>query len=202
MITTIFFDIGKVLVGFDYNLIWKHFAAVSDLPAEEIEQRILSSGVMSLHETGKLSPHELFYEIRTRGQLKPSVSFDEFCRMWADIFWEYQPIMQLAQMLRQHYTIFLLSNVGEIHWTWLIKHYPIFSQVDDAILSFQVGYMKPAKEIYQEAIRRSGSSAEQCVYIDDIEQYVEASRELGIQGIHYQSPEHLKSRLKIMLNVA
>jgi len=68
------------------------------------------------------------------------------------------------------------------------------------ILSFQVGYMKPATEIYQEAIRRSGSLAEQCVYIDDNERNVEAGRELGIRAIHYQSPEQLKSSLR-MLNI-
>jgi HAD superfamily hydrolase (TIGR01509 family) len=189
-----------VLVGFDHHRIWKRLAAVSSLPSEDIQQRILSSGLMDLHETGKLSPQEFFYEVQDKGQLDPSVSFDQFCLMWADIFWEHQPIMQLARMLRQYYTIILLSNVGEIHWTWLLKRFPIFSQVDDQILSFQVGYMKPAQEIYHEAIRRSGASAEQCVYIDDIERYAEASRELGIQGIHYQSPEQLNNRLSILLD--
>lgn len=200
MITTLYFDIGNVLVGFDHTLIWNRFAGVSDLSSEEIQQRIQSSGLMNLHETGKLTPFEFFHEVRTQGQLKSSVLFDEFSRMWADIFWEHKPVVQLAQALQQHYTVAFLSNIGEIHWNWLVKQFPIFGQVENMILSFQVGYMKPATEIYQEAIRKSGSLPEQCVYIDDIEKYVEASRKLGIHGIHYQSSEQLAGSLR-MLNL-
>jgi HAD superfamily hydrolase (TIGR01509 family) len=198
MVTTILFDIGNVLIGFDQELIWKRLATVSNLSADEIRQRIQASGVMDLHETGKLSSRELFQAIQDRGQLDPALSFEEFSLIWADIFWEHKPITRLVQTLQQHYAILLLSNVGEIHWNWLVKQFPIFSQVDDLILSYQVGYMKPAREIYHEAIRRSGSLPEQCVYIDDIAEYIKASRQLGLQGIHYQSPAQLKSELKML----
>jgi putative hydrolase of the HAD superfamily len=200
MITTLFFDIGNVLVGFDHRLIWNRLATVSKLPSEEIQQRIQSSGLMDSHELGKLSPLEFFHETRDRGQLESSVSFEAFRLMWADIFWEQKPIIQLAQTLQQHYTVALLSNVGEIHWNWLVERFPIFSQVDNMILSFQVGSMKPAREIYQEAIRQSGLLPEQCGYIDDNQKNVEAGREFGIQAVHYQSPEQLKSSLR-MLNI-
>ncbi len=203
MVTTIFFDIGNVLVGFAHSLIWKRLAALSNLPSDEIQQRIQVSGLMELHELGKLSSLDFFHEVQTRGQLKPSVSFEDFSVIWADIFWENRLVVQLAKTLQLRYSIFLLSNTGEIHWNWLVEQFPIFREVDGQILSYQVGYMKPAKEIYQEALRRSGSVAEQCVYIDDIAAYVKASRELGIQGILYQSPEQLKNslrRLNIELN--
>jgi FMN phosphatase YigB (HAD superfamily) len=195
MFTTILFDIGNVLIGFDHGLIWKRLAVASKLSADEIRQRIQGSGVMNVYEAGKLSSLDFFSEIQRLGQLDPALSFDEFCLIWTAIFWENKPMIQLAQTLRQHYAIFLLSNVGEIHWNWLVQHYPIFSQVAEPILSFQVGYMKPAKEIYQEALLRAGALPEQCVYIDDVAEYVAASRELGIQGLQYQSPAQLKNAL-------
>ena len=195
MITTFFFDIGNVLIGFDHHPIWQRLAAMSPLSTGELEQRIKASAFMDLHEIGQLPPREFFRAMQTLGQLDPALSFDEFCLIWTDIFWENKPMMQLAQTLRRQYALFLISNVGEIHWNWLAQHYPIFSQVADPILSFQVGYMKPAKEIYQEALLRAGALPEQCVYIDDVAEYVAASREIGIQGIQYQSLGQVKSAL-------
>jgi putative hydrolase of the HAD superfamily len=196
MITTIFFDIGNVLVGFDHGLIWQRLALFSALSSQELQQRIQDSGVMKLHETGKLTSLDFFYELQQEGKLDSSLSYEKFTRLWADIFWEQVPVIQLANTLQQHYTIGLLSNTGEIHWNWLVSRFSIFSQVDKKILSFQVGYLKPSKEIYQEAIQQSQSQPEQCVYIDDIEAYANASQKLGILGIHYQTPEQLKRELK------
>jgi FMN phosphatase YigB (HAD superfamily) len=198
MITTILCDIGNVLIGFDHHPIWQRLAAMSPLSAGEIGQRLKASTLLDLHETGKLSSQDFFREIQTLGHLDPALSFEEFCLIWTDIFWENKPMIQLAQTLRQQYALFLVSNVGEIHWDWLVQHYPIFSQVAEPILSFQVGYMKPAKEIYQEALLRAGALPEQCVYIDDVAEYIAASRELGIQGFQYQSLTQVKNALKML----
>jgi HAD superfamily hydrolase (TIGR01509 family) len=195
MITTVFFDIGKVLVGFDHGLIWQRLAEKSPLSAAEIQQRIQGSGLMNLHEMGTLPPQEFFRKVCEQGELDTTLSYETFSRCWADIFWEQTPVVQLARTLQQHYTLGLLSNVGEIHWNWVLEQFSIFRQADIRILSFQVGAMKPAEAIYREAIRQSGSQPEQCVYIDDIGAYADASRNLGIYGIHYQSPEQLHQEL-------
>ena len=150
---------------------------------------------MDLHETGKLPPLKFFHQVQQQGKLSHSLSYEEFARIWADIFWEQSAITQLATILHQNYTIGLLSNVGEIHWNWLANTFPIFRRFDKRILSFQFGHMKPAREIYQEAIHQSQSLPEQCAYIDDIEAYAKASRQLDIYGIHYQSPSQLYHEL-------
>lgn len=192
MITTLFFDIGNVLLGFDHGLIWRRLAAISELSQEGVQQRILTSGLMQLHETGKLSAFEFFHEVQEKAQLPPALLFENFSVLWSDIFWEHKPIIELVTLLQSRYTIFLLSNIGELHWNWLVKQFPIFSRIRCRILSFQVGYTKPTREIYQEALRQSQSLPEHCVYIDDIQEYVQAARMLGIHGIRYHSPEQLQ----------
>jgi FMN phosphatase YigB (HAD superfamily) len=198
MITTIFFDIGNVLVGFDHTLIWQRLAQFSTLSPEQLQHNIMASGLMQQHETGQLSPLELFRQLQKSGQLLPSFPYQTFSRLWADIFWEQTPIIQLASILQREYTIGLLSNVGEIHWNWLLQSFSIFRQVspDMRVLSFQVGAMKPSDDIYLDAIMKAQAEPEQCVYIDDIQEYADAGRELGIQAIHYQSPEQLKQELR------
>ena len=198
MITTIFFDIGNVLCAFDHQLIWRRLQPFSTLSSEELQERMTHSGLMNRHETGELPPLDFFRELRREGNLLPSLSYEHFSRFWTDIFQAQAPIIQLAANLQTDYKVGLLSNVGEIHWKWLLTRFPFFHRVETElrVLSFESGCMKPAEKIYQKALERAQDKPEHCAYIDDIPEYVERSRELGIQGIRYQSPEQLINDLK------
>jgi HAD superfamily hydrolase (TIGR01509 family) len=54
--------------------------------------------------------------------------------------------------------------------------------------------LKPAPEIYFDALSKLGVRPPECVYVDDIEQYADAARELGMTAIHYRSPLDLSER--------
>lgn len=194
-ITTIFFDIGNVLVGFDHDLIWQRLATMSPFSAQQIRQRIAAHDLLNAYECGQLSSVDLFQALQALLEFPGSTSFESFCRLWGDIFWEQKPVMQLAEALHQRYAIMLLSNTNGIHWNLLTEKFPIFTQVDDAVLSFEIKAMKPATAIYQEAIRRAASPADHCVFIDDIELNIQAARSLGMHGICYHSPEQLIGEL-------
>lgn len=196
MISTVFFDIGNVLVGFDHNRIWQKLSEFSPYSTDQIRQAIKAIDLMSLHETGKLPPREFFQALQRHLKLQPALSFQQFSQLWGDIFWENPPLILLAEALQARYTLGLLSNTGEIHWNWLLSRFPFFRRFDLRILSFQVGCMKPAAEIYREAIRQAHTPPQNCIYIDDIQTYVEASRQVGIHGIHYQSPEQVRLTLE------
>jgi HAD superfamily hydrolase (TIGR01509 family) len=59
-----------------------------------------------------------------------------------------------------------------------------------------VGASKPSPIVYLEALRRCKVQSSEAVYIDDIAAYVDAARNLGMAGIHYQTPGGLKSALR------
>ena len=56
---------------------------------------------------------------------------------------------------------------------------------DEAVLSFEVGFMKPDARIFEEAVRRAGCAAEECFYTDDIDGYVAAARLCGIDAVRF-----------------
>ncbi|MDY0091436.1 MAG: HAD family phosphatase [Candidatus Vecturithrix sp.] len=198
MISTIFFDIGNVLVWFDHNRIWQRLSDFSPYSPQEIQQRIQEARLMPLHETGHLSPQPLFHALQQHIRLDAALSYQKFFPLWADIFWENSSITALAQKLRPHYRLGLLSNTGEIHWNWLVSQFAIFRQIDLRILSFQVGCMKPDPQIFQEALRQARVQPEQCAYLDDIHTNIEVSRELGMHGIHVQSPEQVEEECRAL----
>jgi len=198
MITTIFFDIGNVLVGFDHRLIWQRLAVFSVMTADEIGHEIGASGVMAEHESGKLAPQDFFRDIQRRCKLLPSMPYQTFCSFWQDIFWELPDVIQLVIPLQRRYRVGLLSNVGELHWQGVFEKFPVFHLIEEPlrILSYQVGAMKPEQAIFDRALQRANAAPEECVYIDDIAANVEGGSEAGLKTIHYRSPEQLKEELR------
>jgi HAD superfamily hydrolase (TIGR01509 family) len=55
--------------------------------------------------------------------------------------------------------------------------------------------MKPNPAIYHAAVAAAGCRPEECFYTDDIVQFVEAARALGIDAVQFQSREQLEREL-------
>ena len=62
-------------------------------------------------------------------------------------------------------------------------------------LSYKVKAMKPAPEIYLDALGKLDVPATQCVYIDDLEENVIAAQVLGMQGFLFRSGDRLRDSL-------
>jgi len=55
---------------------------------------------------------------------------------------------------------------------------------------------KPEPEIYEILIERFSLTPEKAVFIDDLEENIEAAKDVGLQGIVFKSPDQLKGDLK------
>jgi glucose-1-phosphatase len=104
----------------------------------------------------------------------------------------------LASLAKQ-YKLALLSNTDPIHMEHEEARFPFFRFFPVRIYSYKVGASKPNPLIYREALKatKTTKSAE-AVYIDDVPEYVEAARSLGLQGLVYTSPEDLRRDLRAL----
>jgi HAD superfamily hydrolase (TIGR01509 family) len=66
---------------------------------------------------------------------------------------------------------------------------------DKWILSYEVGFKKPAIEIYQKAIKWASVEPKKILFIDDMKKHVDVAVSLGMQGIHFISASQLKEEL-------
>lgn len=64
------------------------------------------------------------------------------------------------------------------------------------VLSHEAGVAKPDRRIYEMALERIGSPAEKCVFIDDQEEALKPTEELGMKTILFKSVDQLKDELK------
>jgi HAD superfamily hydrolase (TIGR01509 family) len=55
--------------------------------------------------------------------------------------------------------------------------------------------MKPQPEIYQAAIECAGCRPEECFYTDDIPEFIEAAKRLGIDAVQFESAAQLEREL-------
>jgi FMN phosphatase YigB (HAD superfamily) len=66
-------------------------------------------------------------------------------------------------------------------------------------LSYEVGFKKPAVEIFQRAIEWASVEPQKILFIDDVKTHVDVAVSLGMHGIHFISAEQLKKELPLKL---
>jgi len=194
MIDTVIFDLGQVLVRFDNRLFFERIAAATDRSIEDIHAATHENDeLLRLFDTGRIPPEE-FYE-RAAEALGLDIGFGDFFVAYNDVFSVIVPSLALAKRLKPRTKLVLLSNTDVMRYTHIDETFPELRIFDATVLSFRFGRMKPDPEIYREALRRAGTTAERAVFIDDLAENVAAAERLGITGILFTSPETLESEL-------
>jgi glucose-1-phosphatase len=190
----IIFDLGKVLVPFDFQLGYAALQPYCGYPVEELSKRIAATGLVPRFETGEVSPEDFVRQFSDCLGLR--VGYDKFCELWSSIFLP-GPLVPEAMLegLRRRYRLLLLSNTNAIHFAMIRANYPIVRHFDDFILSHEVGAAKPDPRIYRVAVERAGCLPEECFFTDDIEPFVEAARRIGIDAVQFRNAEQIEQEL-------
>ncbi|MGN0633005.1 MAG: HAD family hydrolase [Oscillospiraceae bacterium] len=82
--------------------------------------------------------------------------------------------------------VFCLSNISGKICDDCAEELEFLKCVDGKILSYEERLIKPDPEIFKHLLDRYGLFADECIFIDDIEQNVIAANELGIHGIVFK----------------
>ena len=189
----IFFDLGKVLVHFDFQLGYRALEGRCPHPAAEIPRRLAATGLVERFETGLIEPRD--FVARISEVLDLELDYDEFCRIWSCIFRHTLVPESMLAGLAKRYKLVMVSNTNAIHFDSIRANYNLVRHFDALILSHEVKAMKPRPEIFEAALAAADCKPEECFYTDDIPQYVEAARKLGIDGVVFQSVEQLQSAM-------
>lgn len=188
---TIIFDLGNVLVLFDIQITCRGLSKYSPFSADVIAKKIFGQRCMIDFETGKISGEEFYWFLCKN--LEMELDQEGFKNIWSQMFWENTPTTSLLKILLKRYQVFLLSNTNSFHFEYCWKNYPSLQLLDDFILSYKTGYMKPAPEIYRIAVEKADTNP--IIYIDDKPEFASAASENGLIGIHFQSPQQLHEDL-------
>lgn len=192
---SIIFDLGRVLLYFDFARGYRALEGLCPYGAAEIPKRIGTSDLVTRFETGLVEPEDFFRQLS--GMLDLQVAYPRFCEIWSSIFTDMLLPEDMLEGLGRNYRLLLLSNTNAIHFemvrdkfgNWL-RHF------DDLILSYEVKMMKPDPRIFRLAVERSGCRPEECFYTDDIAAYTAVARQQGIDAVTFESAEQIRRELE------
>jgi FMN phosphatase YigB (HAD superfamily) len=198
-IKVILYDLGNVILPFNNYQIAEKLSRSALRKEFQDPQKLFSylfdlqKGVINRFDAGRVSPREFFQSIKEN--LGLSLSFDEFVPIWTDIFVEDQEVSQVILSQKGRWRLGLLSNTDPLHFNYILSKFPIVQAFDKWILSYEVGFKKPAVEIFQRAIAWASVNPQNILFIDDVKTHVDVAISLGMHGIHFISAEQLKKEL-------
>ena len=184
---TFLFDIGRVLLDFDFE------SSMSRLFPEGIsgsEQRMnLLLERKDEFETGKIAAET--YIAWALDVLGSTATTQEFTAAWQQIFTPNEAMWQSVRKLAADgHRLILFSNTNAIHCPWVFEEYPEFALFHEAVLSFNIGFIKPEPEIYHHAIGSHSLIPAETLYIDDLAPNIATGRELGFRCWQYDLNDH------------
>jgi len=196
VIKAILFDLGNVIVPFDFKRAYAQLGPLCTCPVTEISARLRSTDLVQRFESGRIAAEPFVGELSALLGLK--TNYGEFCDLWSSIFFEDTLVPEsLIASLQGRYRLLVLSNTNPIHFSMLKARYPVFDHFDDFVLSYEVGALKPDAEIYRRAIERAGCRPEECFFTDDIAMNVEAARNSGMDAVQFLSATQLEEELRV-----
>lgn len=183
-ITTIFFDIGSVLVEFNERGGLAEIVRLTGLAPEWLGSRMAGENLYAL-ERGEITLRDYHAAAFKDAGADPPITYDRFEQFWTGLLLEPTPVADLLPALRKQARVWFLSNSNQVHIDYLKENYPFMALAEGVISSHEVGHRKPDKEIFRLALRRANVPAEQALFIDDKPENVAAAGELGIHAHQY-----------------
>lgn len=196
MIKNLIFDFGGVLVNLDKDICVAEFKKIN---AEEVAHYVdfcIQEDLFHELEIGAISVPQFCEEVRRKAP-RCTGTDEQIVRAWASLLTEV-PVHRLAALLelKEKYRIFLLSNTNEIHWE--LAEDVFFCQVEGlgvedyfekSYLSYELGMIKPSKEIFELVLKENGLNPEETVFIDDSPKNCAAAESVGIKAFHSPTGE-------------
>lgn len=195
MIKAVLFDLGNVIVPFDFKRAYGRLQPLCNYDVTELPQRLRGTDLISRFETGRIGPREFVQEFAVLLDL--AVDYDEFCSIWTSVFLP-DPLIQeslLANLAARH-RLMILSNTNPIHFHMIQANYPLLRHFHHYVLSYEVGALKPSAEIFEEALKQAGCDAGECFFTDDLAVNVDAAREHGMDAVQFQTAAQLEDELR------
>jgi putative hydrolase of the HAD superfamily len=186
--SAVVFDLGKVLLDFDYGIAADKIARRGKLTAPQTLKVLIESPLLYRFETGLMSNEQFADEVCAACGF--SGTLDEFYEAFADIFSEIRPMTALQAAFRAHRVpTCIFSNTNGLAIGHIRRRYPFFAHFDHYILSYEQGVMKPDAAIYAVVERALGLAGEAIVYLDDRPENVEGGLALGWRALLHETPE-------------
>ena len=181
------FDLGGVIVDLEMERVRECFRQIGMPRMAALMDPCYPAEVNERMERGEITWEEACDEMR-RIDNRPDVTNEQ-------IEWVYREFLarvdsrkiELIEQLRARgLKLYILSNTNRVAFDAVRRHFAAAGRkiedcFDGIFLSYEMKLLKPAPEIFQEVIRRTGIKPEETLFIDDGARNADAAHALGFQ---------------------
>ena len=194
-LSVLVFDLGKVLVDFDYSIAAKRITPLCTSPVDSVKFFSQHAALLTSYEMGLLTTEEFYNAIKSVSGFSGTQA--EFNAFFADIFTPIQPMIDLlVELKKTRLATYIFSNTNDLAIDHIRRRFPFFSDFDGYVLSYEHGAMKPSAKLYEIVERASGRRGGEIVYIDDRPENVQAGTARGWRGILHETPSGTREALQ------
>jgi len=187
-----YFDLGNVLLKFDQAVACRQMADVAGISAERVREIVFDDGMQLAYERGLLSTSGFYEAFCERSGVRPSLA--DLVHAASDIFELDAAVAGIAERLRASgHRLGILSNTCEAHWEFCAgSRFPLLDAAFDvAVLSYQIGSLKPETAIYEAATELARANPEEIFFVDDRAENVAGALEAGFDAVQFTSADGL-----------
>jgi epoxide hydrolase-like predicted phosphatase len=192
-IRAIFFDLGNVLLAFDWKKTYARILQKSTLSSEEMGKRFFQTRYVQ-YELNQVTTDEFFADFKRL--LEYQGSKEELQKITTHIFSPIDTHIALARRLKARYRLGIISNTNQAHADFFKAQYDFLDLFEVKIYSHEARARKPDCRIYDLSLSRMNATASESLFIDDLKENVEAARDLGWRAIHLKKDTDLERELR------
>ena len=166
---------------------------------EEFFRKWDTSEIVASFEAGNITAEE-FAKLRSNElemRIKPDTII-KILRERKSIL--YDGVEELLDKLsKSNYKLACLSNTNVLHWDSIIGKEIFDRFFCEKFLSFEIGYIKPKKEIFMVVLNTLQCQANEVLYFDDSKKNIEAAISLGFDAVHVDDFDDLVVKMNHIL---
>ena len=191
-IKNIIFDLGGVIVDLDIRSSMTAFAQLGLVPKNITPEQLSVSGIPKDWEMYELMKHMDLGEMDEAGFVAtllphclPGTTAQQLIDAYNKLIVLPRHRLEMLARLHKRYKLFLLSNLGDIHWAETKRQAQQFGMrfedyFDRVFLSFELHMVKPDAAIYRHLLETTGIDPQETLYIDDLPNNIAAGEALGL----------------------
>jgi putative hydrolase of the HAD superfamily len=181
MIKNLILDIGNVIC------VWDSMALCASAFDDPIEQQIALQATIEQHDWKELDRGVISRETALANAIKRcSLDANGLAAIYENLPSSFLPIeTTVAAMNRAAAAgvpMYVLSNMALPSWQWIKSNVACFGLCNGIVISGEVQLIKPNPDIYHYLCNKFSLQPEECVFIDDMQENIDAAVACGWRG--------------------
>lgn len=162
---------------------------------DKVNNTLYKSDEILAFKAGKISENAFWAFVKK--ELGINITSQEIFNMLRESYEINKDIAQVVKKTREKgYKTAICSNNFETRIRELQLKFQFLDDFDTKVFSYEVGFLKPDKRIFQELVKRSGVKPEEILYSDDCEEKLTGAKEIGIQTFVFRDFDQFMAELK------